>query len=155
MTDAYLQALIQGARQSHFGAQILWHAWQSGDIAPEQLAQYLTTAWAKAGTRRYLALSRPQWRELFDAQGFTRNGVPDTPPARVELYRAAPLEYRDNWSWTPRVDVAQYYAAERDCPIWVVTAPAHALLAYRSVELLDLDEYIADTRGLEITEHIE
>lgn len=153
MTDAYLRALIEGARQYAFPAQILWHAWHSGDITGEQVAQHLMTAWARAGTERYLALTRPQWRELFHAQGlFTRDGTPEAPPASLTLYRGAPQQYARNWSWTERLDVARSYSARADGKVWTTTAPEGHLLAYRHNAAMDLTEYVVDTRGLDINE---
>jgi hypothetical protein len=133
--------------------QTLWEAWRSGYIRPAELALYVTKAWASAGADRHTALTRDQWRHLFRAAEFTRNGFRDTAPDALTLYRGSPAEHRDNWSWTERPEVAQYYVRRHGGQLWTTTASGAALLAYRSTRLLDLDEYIVDTDGLEIREH--
>lgn len=132
----------------------LWHLWQSGQLSTNHLTPTVMATWARAGTERYTALTRPQWRQLWDTIGFRRDGQPDTPPASLAVYRGSPAQYRDNWSWTDRLDVARHYAALKDGQVWTATAPASALLAYRHTPMLDLTEWIVDTSGLEIREHV-
>lgn len=59
---------------------ILWEAWQSGHMTADHLARLASWVWGRAGAERHTALTRPQWRQLFTAAGFTRNGQPDTAP---------------------------------------------------------------------------
>ncbi len=63
------------------------------------------------------------------------------------------MKYRANWSWTERVDVAEGYAHQHDGQVWTLTAPSCAILAYRYSPVLDISEYVVDTKGLEIREH--
>lgn len=132
------------------GSQILWHAWQSQEIARDELGQHLATVWGRVGKQRYTSLTRAQWRQLYRSAGFTRNGQPAPAPGTLVLYRGASAEYARNWSWTDRLDIAEQYARNQRGEIWTVTPPGSAVLAYRDTPLLNLNEYVVDTDGLDI-----
>jgi hypothetical protein len=134
--------------------QVLWDVWQSGRLNRAELALYLSKTWGHAGADRHTALTHDQWRELFDATGYTDNGrLAAPPPGSLTLYRGSPAKHCANWSWTERLDVAEGYARQHHGQVWTLTAPTAALLAHRYTPLLDLDEYIVDTHGLEIHEY--
>jgi len=94
---------------------------------------------------------------MFTAAGYTADGRPAPhPTSPVELWRGSVPARRADWSWTARRTVAEGYAtgtgAHRPTTgrLYRTLAPASALLAYNSNR--DEDEYVIDTRGLEITE---
>ncbi|MEV6818540.1 hypothetical protein AB0M72_07265 [Nocardiopsis dassonvillei] len=120
------------------------------------LSEHLAAAWSLAEYPD-AALPRLVWRRLFDAAGYTIDGVrADRPSGEVVLWRGSVAERRTDWSWTPDQQVAARYAA--GCvggrplgQLWQVTAPPEALLAFMTTR--GEDEYVVDTTGLHI-DHI-
>ncbi|CAN5888085.1 hypothetical protein BH10ACT9_BH10ACT9_35500 [soil metagenome] len=137
--------------------ELLHFQWQTGRITIEELRSYLLPVWGQCQSP-HAYLSDDKWREMFDATGFTHNGQPATPPTEVVLYRAAPKEWRECWSWTTHLQVAQVFQQWHHTDtssIWTITAPADALLAAWSnwqLPSFGATEYVADPTGLHITE---
>lgn len=123
--------------------------------------------WAEEPMRR---LKRCQWRDLFEIGGYreldderVRSGVLATPGERpiepVRLYRGATHKGRRGMSWTTSARVAEIFAEASAAltrePASILTAlvPPRQLLGRRVGMEFGADEYVVDTRGLEI-EHV-
>lgn len=138
------------------GPGLVARAWTTARISDQVLSEHLAAAWSLAEYPD-AALPRLVWRRLFDAAGYTIDGVrADRPSGEVVLWRGSVAERRTDWSWTPDQQVAARYAA--GCvggrplgQLWQVTAPPEALLAFMTTR--GEDEYVVDTTGLHI-DHI-
>lgn len=98
----------------------------------------------------HTALPNDAWLSMFRAAGYTCNGEPATPPATVTLYRGAPPQWRDNWSWTTHAYAAWIASLQTHTgQLWTTTATAEHLLA-ESRTGQGFVEYVAQTEGLEI-----
>jgi hypothetical protein len=105
------------------------------------------------------ALDRDEWRILFDAAGYTIDGVRRPRPRKPRrLYRGAAEEYRDRWSWTEDRAVAGRFADRYQSVwhgrVWTVVAPPDRVLAKftgRSEVCGREAEWVVDVTGLDIT----
>ena len=123
--------------------------------------------WAEEPMRR---LKPAQWRELFKIAGYRelddariRSGHLATPGQRptkpVRLYRGARRMGRRGMSWTPSERVAEIFAEASTAltgeaaSIYTALVPPEKILGRRVGMEFGADEYVVDTRGLEI-EHV-
>ncbi|MFF0245039.1 hypothetical protein ACWEU6_37125 [Streptosporangium sandarakinum] len=148
----------------------LWNAYQDGQLLGADLCKALYIAWFESFfPNSYLRTW--QWREMFQAAGFARQGRPAGRPQRpITLYRAVGAtrlarrltrrhskgdiptpEY--GWSWTSSLHDAHQLDAQSlatfgGSRMYTTTAPPAALLA----EILP-NEWVLDTGtpGLTIT----
>lgn len=111
------------------------------------------------------SLPRGRWVELFEWVGYcTPDGAPAVrPSAPLRLWRGAPAQYRDSWSWTDDRTLAQGFAtiaANRwsDSAVWTAVVEPWRLLALLPGGHAVGDwvgfglEYVVNTDGLTITE---
>jgi hypothetical protein len=97
-----------------------------------------------------------QWKELFEAAGYTEDGHPAPRPREpIRLYRGSTLEHRRGGSWTTSYAIAQWYATSGtggrpQGAVWTVVAPPERLLCHNTGR--EEDEYVLDTTGLTIEE---
>ncbi|WP_435110024.1 hypothetical protein [Nocardiopsis synnemataformans] len=135
------------------GPGLVARAWTTGRISDQVLSEHLAAVWSLAEYPD-TALPRLVWRRLFDAAGYTVDGVrADRPAGEVVLWRGSVTERRTDWSWTPDQRVAAQYAAggvggRPLGQLWQVTAPPEALLAFMTTR--GEDEYVMDTTGLQV-----
>lgn len=113
-------------------AHLLFKVAQARAVGTAELAAALSSVWAANGMPTTL-LSVEQWRSLFAAHGYTRDGVTaKRPVGSLRLYRGAPAEGKLGMSWTFDPDVAEFYSSNweegEDDPIWTaVFEPEHLL----------------------------
>lgn len=158
---------LGGAR----AASLLYECWTQRRITLRTLRKHVGSVWHTSDIPDYW-LDHDQWRELFDAAGFTHVhygdyahsfgmnyelGSPAEPPtAPITVYRGAIPERRDDWSWTANPQAAAVWAKgdQVNRPagrVWTTTAPPVHVLC----RIDRWDQYVIDTRGLTITEHKE
>ncbi|MEU9044508.1 MULTISPECIES: hypothetical protein [unclassified Kitasatospora] len=154
LTAEHLQRLAGWAGRLNVPA-LLHDAWFGRAVTAAVLARYIGHAWSAAEFPDR-SLPRESWRQMFRAAGYTRDGVPaPLPPGPVELWRGSVPVRRRDWSWTATRAVAQRYAdgAVAGRPpgrLYRVVAPTGALLSHSTS--CNEDEYVIDTRGLQIAE---
>ncbi|WP_460359491.1 hypothetical protein [Mycobacterium sp. ZZG] len=133
--------------------RLLLETWRLRFIDLATLRQYLRLAWFDCEFP-YDALAAEEWREIFDAAGFTDDGQPAIPPDRIRLYRGAPYQYRRGWAWSQYAFVALAYARQQrrssngsgPSMLWTTVAPGSALLFVGDIHR----EYAVDTTDLVI-----
>ena len=124
-------------------------------LEPELAAWAVPDAWSDA-EHPMVMIEESVWRLLFEFAGYTENGKSAARPAGpLTLFRGSDAEHRFGWSWTDRVETAQWFAdrvihAERG-QVWRATVPPDRLLA-RITEGREEHEWVVDTQGLEIAE---
>lgn len=93
------------------GPYLLWDAWDGGVADGATVAAHIGQVWSRAEFPD-AALGHDRWRQLFEAAGFSRDGVPaDRPAEPLELWRGAVPERRTDWSWSTDRETAGRYAA--------------------------------------------
>lgn len=114
---------------------------------------------------RHLDLA--QWRELFKISGYrelddprVRSGVLATPANRprgpLRLFRGSTPQGKRGMSWTTSQEVAEIFAeaaetlSGRQAGIYTATVDPRRLLGRRVGMEFGSDEYVVDTRGLQI-----
>lgn len=101
-------------------------------------------------------LEHDAWRAMFDAAGYTEDGViTDRPSESVRLWRGSVAERRDDWSWTDNRDVAARYASgdwyrRPTGTVWTALVEPSRLLARNTGR--GEHEYVVDARGLAIVD---
>lgn len=134
---------------------LLHDAWLLGRIEKATLTALIGQVWSMAEYPDR-ALEPMLWRWLFDAAGFTVDGVPaERPAGPVELWRGTVPERRRDWSWTTDRAVAERFAfghvrGRPDGRLYRVLAPSAALLCGNTER--GEAEYVLDTCGLRIVE---
>lgn len=145
-------------------AHTLWATYSAGHLDGGDLRQALCVAWFES-FHPLSWLTCDQWREMFTAAGYTRNGrTAQRPHTNLTLYRGivpgrtarrlarkhtrgeiTSPEY--GWSWTSRYADATIGADPGQVAVYVATVPPEALLA----EIVP-GEYVVDTTvpGLDI-----
>ncbi|MGP4058496.1 hypothetical protein ACTWP6_27350 [Mycobacterium sp. 4D054] len=134
--------------------RLLLEAWRLQLINVATLRQYARLAWYDCEFP-YDALAAEEWRDIFDAAGFTDDGQPASPPESVRLFRGAPYQYRRGWAWSEYAFVALAYAKQQrrssngsgPAMLWTTVAPGSALLFVGDIHR----EYAVDTTDLIIT----
>ncbi len=113
---------------------LLARAWTTGRISEQVLAKHLSAVWSLA-EHPDATLPHPVWCRLFNAAGYTVDGVRTARPTEgAALWLGSVFERRTDWSWTPNPQVAARYAVggvggRPRGQLWQVTAPPEALLA--------------------------
>jgi hypothetical protein len=136
------------------GPALLFDAWYGESLTHDVLAAVIGGVWSAAEYPNQ-CLEHETWRELFDAAGFTIDGVPaERPTASVELWRGSVPERRTDWSWSTDRAVAEKFAAgvrgRKPGRLYRVMAPPQALLCANNDR--SEAEYVVDTRDLVIEE---
>lgn len=149
-----LQRLIyRGGRES--GPLLLATAYEEKKISDDVVAVLVGDVWSMAEYPDR-ALTEPEWRLLFKAAGFTRDGAKEArPKSALRLFRGSVPERRGDWSWTTSIAVAARYAGGGFSGrplgrIWGCTVPPKQMLAVNTRR--DEDEVVVDTAGLVIRE---
>jgi hypothetical protein len=150
VTPGRMLALLREVRS---GARIatLAAAWDAGTIDRTTLATAMKSVWHHGdGAVPFLEATRPTWWRLFRAAAFARDGVHGEPPAApVRLYRAAPEDRREGWSWTENPEFAKFFLRYfAGSVLWTCTVPPDRLLAAMTVN--GETEIIADVAGLDV-----
>ncbi|MEU6210758.1 hypothetical protein ABZ891_12680 [Streptomyces sp. NPDC047023] len=150
-------------------ATLLYDCWSRGLIVKRTLRQHVGSIWHTADIPDYW-LGHGQWRELFDAAGYTR--VPysmtaavdvlgseigeavERPTRPITVYRGSISGRRDDWSWTANPVCAARWASGTlyNRPlgrIWMATASPERLLC----RIDRWDQYVVDTTDLDIREY--
>lgn len=155
-TENVLTAVDRVGRE--FGPELLHSLCNRGQGVPRSvLAAVVGVVWADASYPDRV-LSRGAWLELFTAAGYTVDGVSADRPCRpLVLYRGSVEARRSDWSWTDDVEVARRFADGRlgirpDGRVWTAVVEPRRLLARTTSR--DESEYVVNTDGLEITEHV-
>lgn len=145
---------------------LLWAAHCTNHLPARVLAAVIAPVWFHSSEPEQ-RLGHHVWRRLFDHAGYTRDGRSATRPDHdLELWRGAPPDRANGWSWTSHRGYAQLFAQgpgpgqQWPTPgrLWRITTPRGRLLAHLDTYLGthagggQADEYIVDTRGLTITE---
>lgn len=130
-------------------ADILATAWAQELIGVRALQSNI--GWAWSGPEYPLqALGEDQWRELFQAAGYTYDGRRRARRKRPTLlYRGATKAGAQGWSWTTNVQTAESFAVGkmRGRPIgcvWTVMAPPEAILAVITKQRDGENEFVCD-----------
>lgn len=134
-------------------ADILATAWAQELIGARALQSNI--GWAWSGPEYPLqALGEDQWRELFQAAGYTYNGRRRARRKRsTRLYRGATPSGARGWSWTTNLETAKSFAFGRmrgrpiGC-VWTLMAPPEAVLAVISDQRDQEAEFVCDPRLL-------
>ncbi|MFD5508292.1 hypothetical protein ACFWIB_11010 [Streptomyces sp. NPDC127051] len=154
LTTAELEYLI-GRKGRDAGPRCLADAYNDNKITAETLTALIGGVWSGAEYPD-CELDRDEWRQLFNAAGFTVDGTAAERPAHpVRLWRGTVPERRTDWSWSTERTVAEGYAngtaARRPSGrLYTVLAPPAAMLCANTGR--DEAEYVIDTRGLDIQE---
>lgn len=143
-------------------AQLAFELYGRGLLAASVLDRAVPEAWSLCESPLW-ALGHVRWRELFNATGFTIDGVPAPPPrGPVVLYRGSSHLRRRGWSWTPDLSIAARFALRHgleggDAHIYSAEVPPSALLAVVSPNFVfggglssGEREVVVDTAGLTI-----
>lgn len=135
---------------------LLWHLHEQGELLREDYAA-TSRFWTQAMIPR-TAMPWANWRTLFEAAGFTRDGeLADRPSQALCLYRGSTEAGRLGNSWTRDRRTAQKYAngdlgLGRIRPrgeLWIASVVPERLYAYDG--RTDEEEYVIDTDGLSVS----
>lgn len=138
-----------------YGPRVLYNLDYHGLLEPAAYVRGVGHVW---GLAEYpgVALDRDDWRRLFRKAGFTIDGeLADRPADPIRLYRGSPNAHKRNFSWTPDRSRAEHFVRARtfgshQAYLWTTLAPPSSLLAYIHESGRGEDEWVIDTRGLEI-----
>ena len=144
-------ALMRVGRNS--GPHLLMALHLEGMLTSEQLARAVASAWS-ACEYPDGCLDYAEWEGLFDAAGYTVDGVPaERPMENLRLYRGAVPERCSGWSWTDNIEIARKYASghfyREVGKVYVADVPPSALRARNTGR--SEDEYVVNTHALTIT----
>lgn len=129
---------------------LLYAAWEGGVIADDVVAEVIGSVWAMAEYPDR-SLARAEWRELFDAAGYTVDGHRSPRPAEpLVLWRGSVPERALDWSWSASREVAERYAAGRVAGrqpgrLYRAVVPPEALLCSNAGHDRGEAEYVVDT----------
>jgi hypothetical protein len=128
---------------------------RTGLTDDEFLAHALTAVWQMHEHPEYSDLPWFEWHHLFQQVGFVRNRVrAERPEGRVLLYRGATYSFRRGMSWTPSLELAEWYADradQRNGNIWAANVPWTKVLAVIDDPARGDAEYVVDTQRLRIS----
>lgn len=161
LTTQYLLTVMreQGSTRA---ATLIADLHTSGDLPADQLRPIMGELWDRC-PNPMSALPRERWLGLFEHVGYAANGEPAIRPAApIQLWRGAPAQYRDSWTWTDERGLAQQFATLRanrwaDSVLWTATVEPWRLLAFRQDGYFVGDwmgpgrEFVVNTEGLSIT----
>lgn len=120
-------------------------------------------------------LDPDDWGSLFRYAGYTHDGVRRVRPRKVKrLFRGADYANRDGWSWTEDLALATWFAEREsvyksaavpdhphgygqrhtDGRVWVADVEPDRLLARITEARPGETEWVVETDGLVITEHV-
>lgn len=154
-----------GLGWERFAPTLLWELAHDG-LNPDVIGALTLPVfdWSEEPMRH---LNLAQWRELFKISGYrelddtrVRSGVLATPanrpPKPLRLYRGATPQGKRGMSWTTAQEVAEIFAeaaetlTSRQAGIYTATVDPRRLLGRRVGMEFGSDEYVVDTRGLQI-----
>lgn len=138
------------------GPRLLLDAWEGHLVDDAALASHIGRVWSLAEYPD-ASLGHDQWRRLFQAAGFTADGVRVPLPVKpLTLWRGSVPARRRDWSWSTNRELASIYAAggfgRPAGTLYRMVAPPAALLCAN--EWRDEGEYVVDTGhpGVTVTE---
>lgn len=137
-----------------YGPRVLYVLDMFDALATDTYASAVPSAWGLAefpGT----SLERKAWRALWVKAGFTIDLEPAARPTEpVRVWRASWPKFKGNMSWTADKSRAEWFVQARSGNMRLYTAlvPPERLLGRIHAAGRSEDEWIVDTRGVQITE---
>ncbi len=120
-------------------------------ISTETLTAVICEVWSDAEYPQSW-LGRDGWVDFFRLAGYTRDGVPATPPDTITLYRGCPPSRTRGMSWSSSIEQARWFAerARFATPgnVYTATVTGEQLLA--EITIGGEDEFVVDTRGIQV-----
>lgn len=150
--DEFRQIVMRWGRVN--GPAILIDHYAGGHLTDDDLARCIGDIWSMAEYPE-TAIDADEWRDMFETAGYTVDGHPATPPARIRLYRGAAEDRRDGMAWTSDRAVAERFATgslNGRTAGRLYTAEVEGWRLYCHHNGRDEAEYVIDTDGLHIEE---
>ena len=146
--------------------KLLWRLYEEGLLTRPAARRHVGAAWSACEHPEWAFdvdddYGGEEWLYLFWLVGcYTVDGKRAPRPEQpLTLYRGAPRESQDGWSWTDDRDVAQWFADRfPDMPdrlpsfVWTATVEPWRLFCRNHEDARGESEYVIDTSDLEITE---